>query len=159
MKALYQKYPDVTFLILYVREAHPGNKLKPPGSYEEKRQRAQKTKDFNEFRTLLVDTVEGQCHQSLGIRPNFVYILNPSREVVFRSDWNVPDEVDNILFERNPKKFFERDHFEPHLAHPVLAIQVLMKAGILALVDIVLGLPQLLRMHIKSKKITKFPTS
>ena len=156
MRNLQDKYPDVVFLVLYVREAHPGNKISSHKSYEEKCTSAALTEGYGEFRPVLVDTLEGPYHQKLGKLPNFVYILNPEQQIVFRSDWNVSNEIDRVLSKSDPKEIFLDDHFEPKLAHPLLAAKVLFNAGWIAFLDIVLGLPRLIIMHFKSKKIKRF---
>ena len=40
IKRLQNKYPDVEFLLVYVREAHPGSRLGPHESNEQKIERA-----------------------------------------------------------------------------------------------------------------------
>lgn len=157
MKDLQKKFPEIVFLILYVREAHPGNKVKPAISHLEKQTLAKRVQqDYQETRPILVDTIEGVIHQSIGSRPNSVYVITPQGKVFFRSDWNVPEKLEEALRKRDQESYLENDHFEPKLAHPLVAIKVILKAGILALFDIIKALPKLMLMHLKSKKITKF---
>jgi len=154
---LKKKYPDVIFLVLYVREAHPGNKIPAHASYEAKKDLANRAKqEYQDSRTILVDGREGDCHRQLGSRPNLVYLISPERKVVFRSDWNVPAKLEEVVKKRSKIDYYENDHFEPKLAAPLFAIKVISRAGFTALVDLVKALPTLIKIHIDSKKIVKF---
>jgi len=157
MSDLEKKFTDIIFLVLYVREAHPGNKIPAHTSYEAKKNLANRVKqEYQDRRTILVDSREGECHQRLGSRPNLIYLISPERKVVFRSDWNVPEKLEEILKKRSEIDFYENDHFEPKLAAPLVALKVILSAGFIALVDLVKALPMLIKIHISSKKIVKF---
>ncbi len=151
MKALQKKFPEAVFLLLYVREAHPGPKISAHESMEAKTKTAQSTAGYGEERKILVDTVEGDCHLAIGGRPNMVYVLNPDLKVVFRSDWNVPELIEKILSQNDPEAIDQRERFEPKLAPPILALKVVGRAGLPALWDLFLGLPELVRQHYTTK--------
>lgn len=151
VKQLQEKYPQVVFLLLYVREAHPGNKITNHHSVEEKRQRALLAQGFGEFRHALIDDLQGTFHTSLGGKPNMVYILNPKHQVVFRSDWNIPSTIEKILEKADPSFFITKEHNEPKLASPLLSLKVVSQAGFMALWDLFIGLPQILWLHLNKQ--------
>jgi Iodothyronine deiodinase len=156
MKDLQEKYPKVEFLLLYIREAHPGNKIPSHKTFEEKCMRANLSKKYDEFRPAFIDDLDGHTHKKLGMLPNCIYILNPEQVVVFRSDWNVPMEIDRVLKKSDPEAIFLDDHFEPKPAPPLLATKVLLNAGWESFLDLILGLPKLINMHFKTKNIKRF---
>ncbi len=157
MQRLSRKFPKVAFLVLYIREAHPGKRIPSHKSMEQKRSQASLTRRYDERRTVLVDSLDGYYHKLLGAFPNFVYVLNPDHKVVFRSDWNLPREVDRVLSYGDPKAFRHDDHFEPKMAPLPLVIKVILKAGVDAMIDLVKGLPRLISMHVESKNRKRFP--
>ncbi len=147
MNVLAEEFKDVRFLVLYVREAHPGSNVPHQTSIEEKIKHAKRLSgEENERRTILVDTLNGNAHKLYGSFPDAVYIINPEGTVIFRSDWNMPPNVQKVLSEgRN--EIHEQDHFEPGAPSIPLAIRVLMRSGLNALWDFTIGLPKLLTMH------------
>ena len=157
MKEIREKFQDVVFIVLYVREAHPGNHIKPPKTTNEKTDMAKRAiSEYKEDRLILIDEIDGHIHSKIGLRPNSIYLISPQGKVYFRSDWNVPHELERALNRRSELPYLEKDHFEPKLAHPLVALKVIMKAGFLAFYDVLKSLPELVIMHIKSKKIKKF---
>lgn len=149
MKELKNKYPDVEFLVLYVREAHPGGGITSHKSLEDKRLKSLIAKEYGEDRKVVIDDVDGRVHAALGKMPNSVYVLNAAHQVVFRGDWNIPEEVEKVLSAREEGKFFEKERFEPALAPPFLALKVIGKAGFGAVWDLFLGLPKIIWWHMK----------
>ncbi|MEM9623368.1 MAG: deiodinase-like protein, partial [Pseudomonadota bacterium] len=78
MTSLQAAHPEVTFLTLYVREAHPGSKIARHERYEDKTALASRVQlEEPETRTILVDELAGPVHQSYGAWPNMVYIIDP----------------------------------------------------------------------------------
>jgi hypothetical protein len=74
IKKLQAKYPDIEFLLVYVREAHPGTRLGPHESDSQKIKRAQQLRDFyDEPRRILIDDLDGTMHKAYGELPNMVY--------------------------------------------------------------------------------------
>jgi glutathione peroxidase-family protein len=54
MKSLREQHPDVTFVVVYVREAHPGERLHQHQTFDEKMSAARTlTPKYNEDRTIL----------------------------------------------------------------------------------------------------------
>ena len=65
---LKEKYPDVEWLVVYVREAHPGEKAKQAETIEEKIAYAKRNRDdYNEERKIIVDDVAGKWHHDWGL--------------------------------------------------------------------------------------------
>ena len=98
MKTLVSRFPEVTFLVLYVREAHPGERIGPHRSHADKVSNAWRAvNEDGEARTVLVDDELGTAHHRLGAMPNTVHVIDAQGIVVFRAMWNDPGAVETVL--------------------------------------------------------------
>lgn len=98
MNALAQKYSNVCFVVVYVREAHPGKKIPAHSSIMQKSQNAAALKrDSNEQRLIIVDGLEGAIHRNYGGFPNMVYLVNPTGKVIYRNIRCCPEELNVVL--------------------------------------------------------------
>ena len=95
------KHPDVEFLVIYVREAHPGSRRGPTQDLEQKIALAKEMKNsFGEHREILVDGIDGAMHQAYGALPNMVYVVNPDGKVIYRCDSGFAKRIDKVLKNR-----------------------------------------------------------
>ena len=77
MSDLVKKYSNVSFAVLYVREAHPGSKIPQHQSFEDKQLQAKALQEQDgEERLILIDGLDGIAHKAYGSFPNSVYIIN-----------------------------------------------------------------------------------
>lgn len=98
MNAIALEHPDVVFLTLYVREAHPGDKIGAHSSLDDKLGLASQLRtEEREFRTILVDDLTGDIHRRYGSWPNMVYVIAPDGTVAFRSVWNGAALVEQVI--------------------------------------------------------------
>ena len=129
---LIDKYPDVEWLMVYVREAHPGEKAGQAKSIEEKIGYAKRNRDdYNEPRKIVVDSVDGKWHHDWGLLPNTVYVINPEGKVIYRADWSFAHNVDRVL--QNRDKVDTNEHIAIIGAAPWITIPVTLKGGWIAL--------------------------
>ena len=98
MKTLTGKYPDTSFTIMYVREAHPG-KIRPKHIDAKGKLTNARALQFEdgEGRTILIDDLDGHAHVAYGSFPNAVFIINKNHCVVYYSDWNNPTATGRAL--------------------------------------------------------------
>ncbi len=98
MNAVAEAHPDVVFLTLYVREAHPGTKIGAHSSFEDKLNLAKRVRsEERESRTILVDTIAGDVHRSYGAWPNMIYVIAPDGRVAFRGVWNDAATAEEVI--------------------------------------------------------------
>jgi len=109
MCALSRKHRNAVFLVVYTREAHPGSRTPHHRTQDEKIWNAGLPGErLGEQREMLVDDLDGSMHLAYGGLPNMVYVISPSGEVVYRHDWNVPKEIDEVL--NNRDELFQKEH-------------------------------------------------
>lgn len=78
----------IKFVMLSVREAHPGENFEQPQSQQKKREHARLlASETNGHWDTLVDTIDGELHRHLAEKPNAAFLLAPNREILFRSLW------------------------------------------------------------------------
>ena len=148
IKRVVQKYPDVQFLVIYIREAHPGTRRGPHQTMGEKISVAREMQqEYGEARRVLVDDLDGSMHQAYGSFPNMVYVINPKGEVVYRCDWAYSHLIDKVLRDRPKLNFVERKRIIT--AVPWIMVPVTLKGGWDALWDILIALPAILWGHLK----------
>ena len=156
MQELVDKYPDVTVLLLYVREAHPGERIRPHSSFEDKLACAVRFKnEEHDNRVLLVDELEGTIHKQFGLFPNFVYVIDQDGYVAFRTPWNVPDILDEVLTdiqEGKKVRFPERYYLPPYKN---VGLRALPRAGWCAILDVIISIPQGLWTRYQLSKLSK----
>jgi hypothetical protein len=158
MNEMAHEFPQAIFLVVYVRETHPGEKIPAHKDYVEKRRLALMVhEEENENRIMIVDTIHGEFHQFLGNRSNSIFVLNPEGVVVFRSDWNNPRKIHHVLTLKNDHHIFLDDHYEPQ-HFPITTVRILLRAGYKALWHMIKALPKLIWLHQKSRKIKRFKT-
>ncbi|ASG68116.1 hypothetical protein fh0823_10190 [Francisella halioticida] len=64
MSKLAKDYSDLSFVVLYVREAHPGLNIKKHESYDDKKSCATELKNVDkEKRTIFIDDINGDAHK------------------------------------------------------------------------------------------------
>jgi peroxiredoxin len=98
MEALARQHPDAAFLVIYTREAHPGEVTPAHRTRAEKLAAATRLlAEEDVARTVLVDDVEGTVHAAYGGAWDTVFVLDPESRVVLRRAWNDPQQVDAIL--------------------------------------------------------------
>ncbi|MEM7539040.1 MAG: deiodinase-like protein, partial [Chloroflexota bacterium] len=153
MSQLYTQLPNVSHAILYVREAHPGSKIPPHQSVEERRKCAQLLqKDDGEERLILIDGLDGAAHQAYGSLPNSVYIINANGCIVYRALWNnasaTRQAITTLVAGKtpNPESFFTP-------ATPAVLMRTLRRGGNEAVTDFLWGLPQLVWRHAIKKNV------
>lgn len=152
MVELSNKYPDVTFLLLYIREAHPGNKISQHRDMNEKMVRAKSLlKTDQDTRTILVDDLEGTAHKLYSAFPNFGYVIDSDFIVRYKSEWNAPTSIEEVLIG------LENNVFVDPLPNPKIGsmssnIKVLKRGGWIAIIDFFPRLPKLIVGRIKLKR-------
>ena len=89
LKRLHSEFGDrADFILLNVREAHPGEHFPQPATMDEKLGHARALKELYEVPwTVAADNIEGSLHRGLDPKPNSVYLVNKDGVVVFRSLW------------------------------------------------------------------------
>ena len=89
LKSLYEKYGEaVAFVLLYVREGHPGEHTPQPKTIEDKLQHARALQEiFGVSWPVAVDGIDGNLHRALDAKPNSLHLIDASGKIVFRSLW------------------------------------------------------------------------
>ncbi len=89
VQELYDEFRDrVNFIMMYVREAHPGEFLMQPETIEEKLKNARLLKDYHKIQwTVAADNVDGDLHRALDPKPNSAFLTDNDGTIVFRSLW------------------------------------------------------------------------
>ena len=96
MDSLAADYADrgFTSLFIYTREAHPGEKLPHHTSFEQKLAMARRFRDEQGVRRrILVDTLDGACHQAYGMLPNMTWILLRGGTIAYKAAWTDAADV------------------------------------------------------------------
>ena len=89
LNELFEQFGDrVRFVMVSVREAHPGKAVPQPRSLEEKMARAKQLRDLHGFKfEVAVDDVDGTLHRALSPKPNSAYVLDKNGTILFRAQW------------------------------------------------------------------------
>lgn len=154
MNELQKQYQNIHFLLLYIREAHPGGKTANITNMLEKTDHAKLThKYYNEQREILIDSVDGVAHKLYGSMPNMTYVIGTNGIVKFRANWTNIDALKTVLKTIETDSIEKKDFYVIVKPAPWIAIRTLLIGGVSALIEFFMGLPQLMRQHneVKSK--------
>lgn len=100
LRELHARYGDmIRFVMVNVREAHPGATTRQPGTTEHKLRNAVALQAHHGFPfEVAVDDIDGTLHRSFGPRPSSAYLIDASGTIVFRAHWsNVTDALEEAL--------------------------------------------------------------
>jgi hypothetical protein len=150
MARVADRHPEAAFVVLYTREAHPGERRGAHRSLDDKLLIAsQLTEDAGEWRTILVDDLDGVLHHRLEGAPNSVTVLDGEGRVVVYLHDSDPSAVDRVLDDlaagRPPRA--PRSRFRPPT--PRTAIGALRRGGWQAIRDFARGFPELVRWRLR----------
>ncbi len=89
VQELYEEFGDrVDFIMLYVREAHPGEYYTQAESIEGKLDNARALKELYDIRwTVAADNIDGDLHRALDPKPNSAFLVSNDGTILFRSLW------------------------------------------------------------------------
>ena len=97
---LHRRYGrKVRFVLVDVREAHPGATMVQPDSFDEKHAHAVELQRHHSLRfEVAIDDIDGSVHTAFGTRPSSAYIIDPAGTIAFRAHWsNVTGALDEAL--------------------------------------------------------------
>lgn len=111
LKRLHREFGDrIAFLTLYVREAHPGDRIRQAGTMEEKVALARRYAEADDVPwPVAVDGLDGSLHRALDAKPNAVYLADGDGTVVFRALWSNAEgplrrAMGQVLVDRLPRR-------------------------------------------------------
>ena len=89
LNELYLRFGDrVRFVMVNVREAHPGKAYPQPGTLDAKMAHAERLRDLYGFEfEVAVDDIDGTLHRALSPKPNSAYVLGAGGTILFRAQW------------------------------------------------------------------------
>ena len=92
---LHRKFGDrVRFVLVAVREAHPGSDAPQPQTMDEKINHAERMRDLHGHQfEVAVDDINGTLHRALSPMPNSAYIFDREGTIVFRAHWASETDV------------------------------------------------------------------
>ncbi len=132
---LHDEFGDrVDFIMLYVREAHPGEHFTQSETMEEKLEHARALQAFYDIQwTVAADNIDGDLHRALDPKPNATFLMNSEGMILFRSLWAADKDalrqaLDAVTAGRAP----ERKQSETLLGPVIRAmgqVQEVMKRG------------------------------
>ncbi len=122
LNELYLRFGDrVRFVIVNVREAHPGNAFPQPGTLEVKIAHAERLRDLHSFEfEVAVDDVDGTLHRALSPKPNSAYVLGTDGTIRFRAQWAndtkaLAEALEAIVAGKSPRRSQSGGLFKPTL--------------------------------------------
>jgi len=150
METLRAEYADVEFLVIYVREAHPGERLHQHKNLDDKIAAARLLQPrYNENRRILVDSHAGDFHRMYGMKPNVIYVVRPDGTVHYRCDWAHVDGLREALDDRTRRH--TREHADMKKLHATrgmgIAIRTMWTGGLIALWDFFMAGSELVKRH------------
>ena len=152
MEAIEKEYPDAEFLLIYVREAHPGERLGPHQSMQEKLAAARLLKPrYGENRRILVDNLGGDFHRAYGSMPNVIYVVRPDGTIHYRANWATPQGVRDSLNDRENFHRLENADMKSIQASRAKynMLRTMWTGGFVALYDFMRGMPITVAKHAK----------
>jgi len=89
LNELYQRFGKrVRFVMVNVREAHPGKAFPQPRTPDAKMAHAKRLRNLHRFEfEVAVDDVDGTLHRALSPKPNSAYVLGAGGTILFRAQW------------------------------------------------------------------------
>ncbi|MEO1332887.1 MAG: deiodinase-like protein [Myxococcota bacterium] len=153
---LMHLYPEFNFAVLFVREAHPGNRVSEHRSLSMKCENAQvAARMYGDGRTLLVDDIDGHAHEFFGQLPNSIFIIDTDGTVLFSEAWNNAPRLESVLQALRSNQDVQSLSFQ--MAVPPLRqiIQTLFHAGIVSVFDFVIHAPRLMWEHFRAGHFRK----
>jgi hypothetical protein len=89
LEGLHEEFGrDVGFLMLYTREAHPGERYPQPTTFEEKSEHARRYRERDGVTyPIAIDDIDGTLHQALDLKSNAVYVMGVDGNVAYRAIW------------------------------------------------------------------------
>jgi hypothetical protein len=150
LQALYDEFGDrSTWLMLYVREAHPGEHMPAHQSYEQKREQAEYFKEVTGTQwPVLVDDLDGAVHKSYKLLPNSTYLIDADGRVSFIGEIShaptLRDALDH-LFEQNMRGVVqEGDDRRMHMMGPTAyGWEAIRRGGKASMRDVATRMPPL----------------
>ncbi len=89
LNKLHARFGDrVRFVMVDVREAHPGKTVPQPQGLDEKMTHSEQLRDLHGFQfEVAVDDIDGTLHRALSPKPNSAYVLGKDGAILFRAQW------------------------------------------------------------------------
>lgn len=142
MNALPPRFPDVTFLMLYTHEAHPGERIGPHHTMDDKRAAARTNCTVNgELRQILVDDLAGTAHRAYGGFPNMLYLIDAEGTVRMRGHWSDPIGLERALERLRRAEPLSGLTFRFRYPNPFRALRTLLRGGWKAVFDGTVAVP------------------
>ena len=135
VQELHDEFGDrVDFIMLYVREAHPGEHFTQSETMEEKLEHARALQEFYDIQwTVAADNIDGDLHRALDPKPNAAFLMNSEGIILFRSLWAADrDAMRQALAAAAAGRAPERKQSETLLGPVIRAmgqVQEVMKRG------------------------------
>lgn len=148
MKRLADRHADVDFVVLYTREAHPGERRGPHSSIDDKIKEASRVDETaGEWREVWVDGLDGDLHLRLSGSPNSVTILDSDASVIawlHDSDARATGEILDQLAHGSAVSTVKPKFRPPSPS----AIAALLRGGWKAVWDFAIGFPTLAKYRL-----------
>ena len=89
LRQLHARFGDrVRFVMVDVREAHPGKAAPQPETLDEKTAHAKLLRGLHGFEfEVAVDDIDGSFHRAMSPKPNSAYLLGKDGTILFRAQW------------------------------------------------------------------------
>lgn len=87
--ALHREFGDrVRFVFVNTREAHPGETIGQPGTFEDKLRHAELVRQHHRFPfEVAVDDIDGTLHRRFSPKPNSAYLIDGDGTIRYRAHW------------------------------------------------------------------------
>ncbi|MGR3497899.1 MAG: TlpA family protein disulfide reductase [Limimaricola soesokkakensis] len=136
LKRLHRRYGgQIVFVMLHVREAHPGERFDQPHDMDTKIRNARILKERDSLPwALAVDDTQGTLHKQLDEKPNAVWLTDREGTIVYRGLWAGDDEALGEALEavskgRMPRKRESTARLKPMAAGIGVMREVTQRSG------------------------------
>ena len=136
IKHLHEKFGDkVEFVLVNVREAHPGERVPQPENLTGKREHARQLKQLYDVDlTVATDDIDGSLHLALDPKPNAAFLMSTTGTVLFRSLWAsdgkaLTQALEDLVHDRPQSKTQSQKMFMPVVKAMGHVYEVMQRGG------------------------------
>lgn len=161
LRELNDQYGDrLAFVLVYAREALPGERIGQPGTMEEKIENAKILQAANGVHwPVLVDDIDGTVHRMLDTKPNSLHVISPDGALIFRAlfatDSNVEEVLESVANGEVPGRSQSTQFVLPVMKSAGYIHDVLVASGRGAYLDVLLAAPPAAIMGLVAKAFQK----